>query len=145
MLPNYLTTVLSFVSKTWLTFKIFLDQFLNRNPLQFLIAIRLEQVIYVPLTKKQHTFAHFSFTVFVLHTFYCFLRLMWLWKTGLGGSNENLNFEIIRIYLLIFFTFLPLSCSAMGFVLAKRFGTVVAIMNSLRGLTKFAHGNNQFF
>ncbi|OXA54331.1 hypothetical protein Fcan01_10460 [Folsomia candida] len=93
----------------WQVFKTFVDQYRNRNPIPFRVLVRRQEVFHVPLSKKETTFVHFSFAVFVLHIIYCFLRLLWLWKNGFPFENEEQDSEIIRIYALLVLTFLSLT------------------------------------
>lgn len=125
----------------WAVFKTFVDQFRNRSPLPLFVWVDREEVSYIPLSKKQNTFVHFSFSVFVLHTVYCFLRLLWLWKIGFRPKKQDQDLKIIRIYLLVFFMFLPLSFASMAFVLTRRSTLFTQIMNPIKGLKKFGNGN----
>ncbi|OXA55060.1 hypothetical protein Fcan01_10164 [Folsomia candida] len=123
----------------WRVFETFIDQFRNRNPLPYRVFVDREEVSYVPLSKKQGIFVYFSFAVFVLHTIYCFLRVVWLWKTEVWRQNQDQDLEIIRTYLLLFLTFLPLSFASMGVIISMRASIAVYIMNPLLGLKMLAN------
>lgn len=130
----------------WRVLKTFVDEFKNRIPLPYEVSVKWQQLSYKPLSKEDNRFVQFSFIVFVLHTVYCFLRLMWVWKTGFRNRKiEQQDLEIIRIYLLSFLTFLPLTFAPIGFVVAERPGIILNIVNPVSDLRKSAYGNFEVY
>ncbi|OXA55061.1 hypothetical protein Fcan01_10165 [Folsomia candida] len=123
----------------WRVVETFVNQFRDRNPIPYRVSVDREELTYFSLSKKQSTFVNISFAVFVLHTIYCFLRVVWLWKSGVWRQNQNQDLEIIRIYLLLFLTFLPLSFASMGFVIFTRPIIASFIINPLLGLKILAN------
>lgn len=130
---------LQHTSEMWLILKTFKDQYHNRNPLPYSVSVEREELNYAPLSKIRTTFANFSFFTCLIYDVYCILRLGWVWKSGLRGKDE---LEIIRIYLLLFFTFLPLAFMYMGYVLSYRPMVVCNILNHMKILKTFAQGKN---
>ncbi|OXA55058.1 hypothetical protein Fcan01_10166 [Folsomia candida] len=121
----------------WRVLETFLDQYRNQVP--YRISVHQEELTYVPLSKKQGIFVHFSFAVFLLHTIYCFLRVVWLWKTGIWRQNEDQDLEIILTYILLFLIFLPLSFVSMSFVVSIRPSIAPYIVNPILGLKILAN------
>lgn len=112
------------------------EELILRYKLPFVINVSRMEIRTVPLSAQSKFKLQMSFAILLTYTVYCFASLFYWWIQKSGIQTDELELELVRIFI----TLIEFNCCAvvlsMHFVISFRPQVILGILNPIESLQK---------